>query len=127
MLLDRWLGGGGLQGFNIGSDVDRLDIRELDNAALLKPREEISGGPVIRQPGVLVTDRGGEEFQKTAHRMIAGTRDCCWRGERTVQRRRRRRRYCFDDGRYVRAIPAHGFTLHVNSNPRIGSSPWIAV
>jgi len=55
-----------LQGLDISGDVDRLDVDELDNAVLFEPGEEIAGSPVIGQPGVLVADRAGEEFEEPA-------------------------------------------------------------
>jgi len=62
----------GLQGLDISSDVDRLDIDELDNAVLFEPGEEIAGGAVIGQPRVFVADRGGEEFAIALSQGVVG-------------------------------------------------------
>jgi hypothetical protein len=61
-----------LESFDIGGDVDRLDIGELVDAVLRQPGKERARSPVIGQAGVLVADRGGEEFEEPARRVIAG-------------------------------------------------------
>ena len=42
---------------------------------LVAPGEEPAAGPVIGHAGVLVADRGGEEFQEAARRAVAGVGD----------------------------------------------------
>ena len=110
VLLDGRLGGRGLQRLDIGGDVDRLDVDELDDAVLLEPGEEMAGGPVIGHPGVLVADVGGEEFEEPARRMIAGIGDRRRHGERAAQRRRLDRRRGLDDRRHVAPLAAHADT-----------------
>jgi hypothetical protein len=74
VLLDGRLGGGFLQRLDIGSDVQRLDIDQLSDAALFKPGKKRACGPVISHARILVADRGPRNNRKhTAIRMIAST------------------------------------------------------
>ena len=75
VLLDGRLGGGFLQRLDIGRDMQRLDIDQLGDAALFEPGEERAARPVIGHAGVLVADRGGEEFEEAARGMVAGVGD----------------------------------------------------
>jgi hypothetical protein len=61
--------------------VDRLDIDEFHNPMFIEPSEEIADTPVIGHAGVLVADRRGKEFQKTARRVSSGIGDGRWHGE----------------------------------------------
>jgi hypothetical protein len=72
MLLHRRLRHRGLELFDIGGDEQRLDADELVDAVLLEPGEEVAHGPVIGGARVLLADRGGEEFEEAARRMLAG-------------------------------------------------------
>jgi hypothetical protein len=81
-----------LQRFEIGGDVEGLDIRELADAVLLEPSEERAHGPVIGHARVVVLDRGGEKLEEAARRAIAGLGDHRRYGQRTLEGRRRDRR-----------------------------------
>jgi hypothetical protein len=122
MLFDRRLGGSGLQRLDISSNMDRLDIDELDNAVLFEPGEEIAGSPVIGHAGVLVADRRSKELQEPARRLIAGVGDCRRHGKRTVYRRCPHRRGHLDDGGHARAFATHAATRNIKI-PRMRTSP----
>jgi hypothetical protein len=110
-LLDRRFAGRRyLQRFDIGRDMERLDIGEIADSVLVKPGEERAHGAVISHPGVLVADRGGEEFEKAAGGMIAGIGDHHRHRDRAVQGRHNRRRD-LDNGRQVVPLGAHAGTL----------------
>jgi hypothetical protein len=78
-LFYRGLGHPGAERFDIGSDVERLDVGELADPGALDPSEELRHGPVIGHAGVLVADGGGKELQEPsrawspAAAMVAGT------------------------------------------------------
>ena len=95
----------------------RLD-QQIEDFALL-----IADGPVIGHARIDVLDRGGEETEGTACRPIAGIGDDRRYDQRTAERRDRR----LDHRRQVAPIAAHRDTLEVDSNPRIGPSPRIAL
>src|SRR5665213_1689868 len=77
VLLHRWLFEAALHRFDVGRDVQRLDIGELADLVLVAPVKEPDAGPVIRHARVLVADRRGEEFQEAARRSATRTR--AWR------------------------------------------------
>jgi hypothetical protein len=54
VLLDRRLSSRRLQGLDVGGNVDRLDVNELDDVVLLKPSEKMTSCPVICKTGVLL-------------------------------------------------------------------------
>jgi hypothetical protein len=61
---------------NVGRDVYRLHIDQLgDILAPVAPGEETPAGVKIRRARVRVVDGDGEEFQKTAHCLVAAGRD----------------------------------------------------
>ena len=86
MLLDGRLGHLALQRLDIGGDVERLDVDEPTDPVALDPGKELCDRPVIRHPGVLVADGGGEELQKPAGGMIAGGGDDRRHGHRGPHR-----------------------------------------
>jgi hypothetical protein len=46
---------------DIGRDVQRLDISDAADPMPIAPAEKIANRPVVRDAGVLVADRGGED------------------------------------------------------------------
>ena len=85
---------------DIGRDMHRLDIDQLlDILAPIAPGEEAPAGVKVSRARVLVVDGDGEEFQKSAHRVIAARSD-----DRRYDRSARRP--CFHDR------PSAGFDCH---------------
>src|SRR5216683_4683422 len=64
MLLDGRLAGPGAELFDVGSDADCLDIREL-KPARVAPVEELLHRARIRHARVAVADAGGKEFDES--------------------------------------------------------------
>lgn len=50
--------------FDISRHMDRFDIFEVAKAGFLAPIQKLADGVIIRDPGVLVPDRHGEELKK---------------------------------------------------------------
>jgi hypothetical protein len=57
---------------DIGRDVQRLDISDAADPMPVAPAEKIANRPVVRDAGVLVADRGGEELEEPARGLVAG-------------------------------------------------------
>ena len=52
--------------FDIGRNMDRLDVRELTDPVLLDPGKEVARGPVMGHARVAIADTGGDELGETA-------------------------------------------------------------
>ena len=65
MLLDAWGGERSGELLDVGGDHHGLDLVE-DEAPLLAPGGEASRGGEVGEPGVGVSDMGGEELPETA-------------------------------------------------------------
>ena len=63
------------QRLDIGRDMQRLDIGDLVELVMIAPGEEPYGRVIVRQPRVLVADRGGEEFKEATRGLVAGLGD----------------------------------------------------
>ena len=50
---------------DVGGDVDRLDLAQMDDAVPLRPGGEPTCGPGVGVEGVRVPDMGGEELSMT--------------------------------------------------------------
>ena len=55
-----------LQFFDVGGDVDRLDLAQVGDATPLRAGGESGGGPGVGFAGVRVPDMGGEELHDAA-------------------------------------------------------------
>ena len=64
-----------LQLFDVEGDVNRLDPLQPVNSSALAPGEKLPDVIVVGDPGVLVANRCGEEFQTAACGVFAGVGD----------------------------------------------------
>jgi hypothetical protein len=58
---------------DVGGHVPRFDVGKPADVVVLAPREEPARGMPVGRAGVPVADGGGEKFQETAGRRVAGT------------------------------------------------------
>jgi hypothetical protein len=112
VLFDRWLGVCLLQLLDIKGHVDGLNPSQPVDASALAPSEKLPDIVVVGDPGVLVSNRCGEEFQEPPHGIIACVGDerrndgfCRVRGE--------------GPGWLVGDELAHGFSVHNVLCPRV--------
>ena len=61
--------------FDIGGDMQRLDISDFTNGVMITPGEEPHDGVIVSRARVLVADRRGEEFEEAARGLLAGVGD----------------------------------------------------
>ncbi len=85
MLLDGRLREVLAEAFDIGGDVERFDLVQAAELVAVAPVEEAQHGMVIRGPGVLVADGGGEEFQEAARGVRSGVGDDRRHGQRPLR------------------------------------------
>jgi hypothetical protein len=50
--------------FDVSRHMDRFDVFQVGETGLLAPVQELTNRLVVRDPGVLIADRNGEEFNE---------------------------------------------------------------
>ena len=85
-----------LQPFDIGRDMQRLDIDELAELMLIAPGKELEHRSVIGHAGILVADGRREEFEEASGGVVTGVVDHRRHDEAPRGRFDRRRWLCRD-------------------------------